>query len=936
MPVLYAAQNVVRIRFAFSRVASMRRRLPVVLVLALLAIPCVAGAQVATNPTAACHVSDGVFTSCPSGQVEWSDVRPLSFVSNSFMYVNQDVARTALFLMFDFPARTRPLGPNEAVRVSFDTAERGGTPRLERHDVDIFGDGRVQVFVFGKLVSTEGIAAVLGFAASPNSATSHVMAELQVSSVPGGLTVSPDPLFWSSTLPSPTAVLPAPGPTGKTAVFVGAMNQLADQYAHAAASMVVAAGRCSVVTRSPTCSVFVLTAAAFGDASVRVRALATDASDPDFTVIAQPVVRSLSAQPLSAAQGLNQQEADTLNALLANVEESIAFAEATLLSASRVQGAKDASHVLSELQQREAVRQYALALAARLNAQPSLLTDVDTAFRAAGVRFTFTSSDISTFQSAAIGGALPAAFTQALIELGADAAAQSHIRASIVTADSDSIATLGFGRFPDAVADPSIGAALREAAVALNRFAAVVAATGLNPVLNVTLAGDYAAAGVGLKGKTQASIALSGVPAGATVVKALLYWGMLDNGESPSLRHLNFNDSPITGSRIGSGPDTCQGRTNSFVYRADVTPFVTGNGSYALTAVASGATVLARGASLVVVYERVGDPVRTIVLHDGNIVFVVFSLPTEATTTIAGFLAASPVSARTTFIVGDGQPAGANDDFASFTGSDGTRLFTSPFNGSDGGLWDTDTFDVSPQVGAESEVAGATVGIQFDCLMWAAQVFSVATHSPVTLPVLSTAAVLEANETGKTTVNLRGIRAEDQPTLEHQIAAVVVDRFVEKQNFGAIQLARQLVDGLVADGQVSPDDADALFNAVLLEIAGLDTTPPVISGLSTLACNLWPPNHKLVRAAVVQAADEGSGMASFTVTGTSSEPSSADADIVITGTGLEPRLIWLRAEKQGSGSGRVYSLTATATDLAGNSATTRGTCVVPHDRGRGR
>ena len=61
---------------------------------------------------------------------------------------------------------------------------------------------------------------------------------------------------------------------------------------------------------------------------------------------------------------------------------------------------------------------------------------------------------------------------------------------------------------------------------------------------------------MGLKGKTQASIALSGVPAGATVVKALLYWGMLDNGESPALRHLNFNDSPITGSRIGSGRDT--------------------------------------------------------------------------------------------------------------------------------------------------------------------------------------------------------------------------------------------------------------------------------------------------------------------------------------------------------------------------------------------
>src|SRR6266496_2119877 len=45
----------------------------------------------------------------------------------------------------------------------------------------------------------------------------------------------------------------------------------------------------------------------------------------------------------------------------------------------------------------------------------------------------------------AIGDGVAAAFTQALTELGADAAAQSRIRESIVTADSDSTVTLGFG-----------------------------------------------------------------------------------------------------------------------------------------------------------------------------------------------------------------------------------------------------------------------------------------------------------------------------------------------------------------------------------------------------------------------------------------------------------------------------------------------------------
>jgi hypothetical protein len=919
-----------RLISCFPKGGSMRRRsIALVLVAVLVTIPSTPDAQVATSPTAACHVADGAFTTCSNGQAEWSDVEPLAFQSDSYLYVNQDVARTALFVMHDFPLRTTPLGANQAVRITFDTVERDGAPRFERHDVDISGDGRIQAFVFGQPVSSTGITAAIGFGTSPNSAVSHVMAELKVPLITGGVTA--DPLYLSSSLPPSASLLPVAGPTGKTPPFIGAMNQLADQYAHTASLMGADAGLCSEITRSPSCAVFMSTAAAFADVGVRVRALATDQSDPDFTVVAQPVVHALSIQPLTAAQGLTQQEADALNALLANVEESIAFAEVVVVSANRLQGAKDAGNAFWELRQRDAVRQYASNLATRFNAQPSLLGDVDTAFRTAGIRFTFTSVDISNFQSAVSGGGLPTAFTQALIDLGADAATQSGIRESIISADGDSIATLGVGRFPDALSDPAIGAALRDAGVALNQFAAFVAATGLNPALEVTLAGDYLAAGVGLTGRTQASISLSGVPAGAIVVQAVLYWGMLGNGESPALSHLNFNGSPIRGTRVGSGPDTCRGLANSFVYRADVTPFVTGNGTYALTGVAAGGTVLGQGASLVVLYERVGDPNRTVTLHDGNIVF---SEPfSVSTTTIAGFLAASPVSAKTTFIVGDGQP---DPESVSFRGSAGRVMFPGPFASSDGAFWDTDTFNVSSQIGAGSGVSNAELGIEFDCLMWAAQGFSVTTSSPVTLSTMTTAAVVEANETGKTIVNLRGIRAEDEPALKDRLAAAVVDRLAEMTGFDAARFTRQLVDGLVADGQLSPDDANALFDAVMQEIVNLDMTPPVISGLSTLACSLWPPNHKLVRAAVVSATDDRSGIASFTVTGISNEPSDSDPDVVIAGTGFEPRVVWLRAERQGSGRGRVYTVTATATDQAGNSASSRVICSVPHDRGRRR
>ena len=114
----------------------------------------------------------------------------------------------------------------------------------------------------------------------------------------------------------------------------------------------------------------------------------------------------------------------------------------------------------------------------------------------------------------------------------------------------------------------------------------------------------------------------------------------------------------------------------------------------------------------------------------------------------------------------------------------------------------------------------------------------------------------------------------------------------------------------------------------------IDKTPPVISGLS-VPSSLWPPNHKLVTVATVTANDALSGLASFSVTGTSNEPPNpGESDIVITGGGLQPCVIQLRAERLGTGTGRIYTLTATASDLAGNTTTVKTTVIVPHDQGK--
>jgi len=112
--------------------------------------------------------------------------------------------------------------------------------------------------------------------------------------------------------------------------------------------------------------------------------------------------------------------------------------------------------------------------------------------------------------------------------------------------------------------------------------------------------------------------------------------------------------------------------------------------------------------------------------------------------------------------------------------------------------------------------------------------------------------------------------------------------------------------------------------------ASIDATAPTITGLP-VDCTLWPPNHKMVDAATIAGSESGSGLSSFSVVASSSE--AGTGDVAVSGTGLAPRRVSLRAERSGEGTGRVYTVTATAADRAGNVTTASGTCSVPLSQG---
>jgi hypothetical protein len=114
--------------------------------------------------------------------------------------------------------------------------------------------------------------------------------------------------------------------------------------------------------------------------------------------------------------------------------------------------------------------------------------------------------------------------------------------------------------------------------------------------------------------------------------------------------------------------------------------------------------------------------------------------------------------------------------------------------------------------------------------------------------------------------------------------------------------------------------------------ADIDKSDPVLSGMPADGCTVWPPDGRLVLVASVEGSDAVSGVGSFGVTARSDQPNDSryGPQVVIDGGD-----VWLRAARLGFGDGRTYTVDATVTDLAGNSAQQTATCVVPHDLGEG-
>ncbi|MEO8658238.1 MAG: hypothetical protein ABI693_07195 [Bryobacteraceae bacterium] len=274
---------------------------------------------------------------------------------------------------------------------------------------------------------------------------------------------------------------------------------------------------------------------------------------------------------------------------------------------------------------------------------------------------------------------------------------------------------------------------------------------------NYFVTGDYAVAGVGLRGQgvngfATGTIYLNGVPKGADVIAAFLYWQTVETTSQPSSVNGFFRGNAIVGLALGdpnnaacssSGGGTAPSGSSGRVYRADVLRYLpidsvndirVANGAHSVKLPDSGGRgngnpPFTNGASLVVIYRILGNthddltsqhqsspaPLRSVVIYDGA--FTASKTSPPMSQLVGGFYqAADDDDTRMTQMVGNGLPG-----FHETVRVNGLSVGINPIFGRLGPRWDNPTFDIRLDKNASSMRTDVTSD---GCLTWSAVVTS--------------------------------------------------------------------------------------------------------------------------------------------------------------------------------------------------------------------
>ncbi|MEW6320219.1 MAG: Ig-like domain-containing protein [Acidobacteriota bacterium] len=132
------------------------------------------------------------------------------------------------------------------------------------------------------------------------------------------------------------------------------------------------------------------------------------------------------------------------------------------------------------------------------------------------------------------------------------------------------------------------------------------------------------------------------------------------------------------------------------------------------------------------------------------------------------------------------------------------------------------------------------------------------------------------------------------------------------------------------------DSDGAVATATVRVTSVVRNRPPVCTNAT--GGEIWPPNHKRHYAAPIRNVTDPDGDAlTIVVTGIfQDEPvdTTGDGQFSPDGYGVGTSTAWVRAERMGSGNGRVYEIQFRATDAAGDSCTGKVYYTVPKSKGQ--
>jgi len=155
---------------------------------------------------------------------------------------------------------------------------------------------------------------------------------------------------------------------------------------------------------------------------------------------------------------------------------------------------------------------------------------------------------------------------------------------------------------------------------------------------------------------------------------------------------------------------------------------------------------------------------------------------------------------------------------------------------------------------------------------------------------------------------------------------------------GALVAVASLGSRFVVADTLSDSSSSSSTSSSSSSTSSSSGSGPDCSGAAAGLGVIWPPNHTMVTESIVGVTDALGLATTITVTGIQQdEPVNAigSGNTAPDGSGVGTSTAYVRAERAGPGTGRIYFISFTATNTQGAQCSGMVQAFVPHDQGQG-